>query len=98
MSDQCEHENFKANVSVGRILNQDNKAYAFTADITVECADCGMPFCFLGLPTGLSATEPCVEFGGKEARMPITPQDTMMIGTFPGYKITVENKQGEKLS
>lgn len=65
----CAHEHFHAHVEVNRL--DDTKRFA--ADIHVTCADCGMPFRFLGLPGGLHPDKPTTSVDGTEARMPIAP-------------------------
>jgi hypothetical protein len=46
------------------------------ADIRIVCDDCGMPFRFLGLPSGVSTTIPMRgAFMGVEACLPIEPID-----------------------
>lgn len=66
----CIHENFAANVAVGRILD----AGKFCADITVKCADCGEPFRFVGVDAGFDLSRPMVSIDGLELRAPIEPE------------------------
>lgn len=68
---KCEHKGFAANVAVNRL--QDSGGFA--ADITIKCAQCQLPFQFLGLPGGLSPDRPTTSADLTEARMPIAPQD-----------------------
>lgn len=65
----CKHESFNAKVVVNRI--EDTKA--FSADVTIHCRECGVPFSFLGFPAGLSFEQPRVNIDGTEARLPIVP-------------------------
>ena len=82
----CNHKNFTAQVNVYRMhegVNIDEilKAGAveepeitsYTTDIKIQCADCGMPFQFLGLPMGVSPTFPTRSMDGLELRQPIKP-------------------------
>jgi hypothetical protein len=62
--------NFKAHVGVARLEDTGR----FSAEITVNCADCGLPFQFLGLPAGLIMNGAAVSIDGLEARMAISPQ------------------------
>jgi hypothetical protein len=51
----CPHLNFNACVTVNRLAATDDGPVAgYSADITVECRDCGEPFRWAGLPSGLS--------------------------------------------
>jgi hypothetical protein len=73
----CRHENFNANVSIGRLTNKDGNADRFQAEIRVNCIDCGEPFKFLGLPTGLDLNSASVSVDGFEARMAIGTDATV---------------------
>jgi hypothetical protein len=66
----CQHENFDARVSVGRILDVGK----FVADVTINCRDCGEPFRFVGVPAGLNYGQPMVSIDGLELRAPIEPE------------------------
>ncbi len=70
----CEHPGFKASVEVGRLTDGAGNVHAFTADVRVECAVCGLPFEFMGMPEGLSPSVPTRSVDGLEARLPIQPQ------------------------
>jgi len=63
--------NFVASVVVNRL--EDVKKFA--ADVHIQCADCGKPFQFLGLPGGLHLDLPTVSVDATEARLPIAPLD-----------------------
>lgn len=65
----CEHENFRADVAVNRLLDSG----MFAADVKIECTDCGEPFRFVGLPAGVSFERPMVAIDGLELRAPIEP-------------------------
>lgn len=67
---RCPHMNFRANVTVNRIEDRG----AFAADVRVWCADCNLPFQFLGLEAGLDMQGARVSVDGLEARMAICPQ------------------------
>lgn len=63
----CEHKDFAASVTVSRLEDTGG----FAADITVTCAECQVPFQFLGLPGGLHPGKPTTSVDCTEARMPI---------------------------
>lgn len=65
----CEHNVFTANVTVNRLEDSGG----FAADITIRCAECQVPFQFLGLPGGLTPDKPTASVDLTEARMPIAP-------------------------
>jgi hypothetical protein len=74
MTDTCEHKNFKANVAVGRLTAvEGGPVTGYSADVTVACADCGLPFRFIGLAAGNHYAEPRVSVDGTELRAPIEP-------------------------
>lgn len=70
MGDICKHEQFHAHVAVARIEDKGR----FMADVTVRCAQCNLPFQFLGLEAGLDMNGARVSVDGLEARMAICPQ------------------------
>ena len=71
----CDHKNFKANVNVTRLTDQDDetKITGYTTDITVHCADCFKPFTWVGVPSGYSHNQPMLSADGLELRAPIKP-------------------------
>lgn len=72
---KCEHMDFNASVAVGRILDDETKKLSrFTADIRVECAECGQKFRFLGLQPGYDPQGARCSLDGLEARIAITPE------------------------
>lgn len=90
MSD-CEHIDFVALVDVARITDgDDGPVTAFHADVTIECAACHMPFCFRGMPMGLSHLGPTMSLDARTASLPIHPEDdpTTGIGS-PGFNVSV---------
>lgn len=88
MSD-CVHMNFKAHVAVGRLQAGETDAtiVGFTADVTVECADCGHPFEWVGIPMGYSPMHPMCSVDGLEARMPLMPKGVPMRTDLAGFTI-----------
>ena len=70
MADRCAHMTFSANVAVNRIEDKGR----FAADIRIKCAECGLPFQFMGLEPGLDMNGARVSLDGLEARMAICPQ------------------------
>ncbi len=70
----CQHMNFAANVNVGRLTDgDDGPVTGYTAGVQVKCADCGLPFRFIGLPAGNHYAEPRVSVDATELRAPIEP-------------------------
>lgn len=67
---KCKHESFAANVTVNRLEDTGK----FSADIHIACAQCKMPFRFLGLPYGSLIDGAAVSVDGTEARMAIEPR------------------------
>lgn len=70
MSDGCKHENFRADVSVNRFDNGP----PYMAEVHIKCADCGLPFEFLGLECGVDTHGAKVSVDGQEARLAIIPK------------------------
>lgn len=71
----CEHNNFLADVSVGRLSQTDGGPItSYTADIRIRCADCDLPFEFLGLECGFDLQGARVSIDGQEARIALAPK------------------------
>lgn len=69
----CNHEQFDATVTVNRLEDSGR----FVADVRVKCVQCGEPFRFLGLPTGLDLNGAAVSVDGQEARLAIGTRETV---------------------
>lgn len=67
----CEHDNFSSTVVVNRLEGAQDMG--FIADVKINCADCGRPFVFLGLPKGAALKGAAVSFDAREARLAIKP-------------------------
>lgn len=82
----CQHEDFEAEVAVGRITGEeDGDVVAFVADVKIQCAECGEPFGFRGMPPGLSWEGPTRSPNALEARLPLlSPTDLQMNAPLPG--------------
>lgn len=73
----CQHERFEARVDTTRLTSAPGgPVTGYTADVRIRCAQCGMPFRFLGLKPGASPTQPMVSVDATEARLPIAPADS----------------------
>lgn len=72
----CEHHNFDATVSVARLEDTGR----FSADVKINCADCGKPMRFIGLPIGLDLNGAAVSPDGTEARLAIHPVNEQVPG------------------
>lgn len=66
---KCPHMNFAAKVVVNRIEDKGQ----FAADVRIYCAECNLPFQFLGLAPGLDSHGARVSIDGQEARLAIAP-------------------------
>lgn len=73
---QCEHRQFKAVVCVNRlqISETDQRIGGYSADIRIECADCQLPFEFVGIPCGYLHDRPAASWNFQELRTPIIPR------------------------
>lgn len=70
---KCEHHNFSAQVNVNRL----EESGRFNADVRIQCAECGEPFRFLGLPAGIDLNGAAVSVCGTEARLAIGTAETV---------------------
>ena len=69
-SGSCKHEAFNAAVNVVRLQDSGK----FVAEITIKCAQCELPFQFIGLPPGVNFDGATVSLDGKEACIGIRPE------------------------
>jgi hypothetical protein len=66
----CKHESFVCEVDVNRLEDE----HRFQADVRVRCAQCSVPFRFIGLPAGLDLNGAAVSVDGTEGRFAIAPK------------------------
>ena len=72
---ECVHEGFECNVNVARMPDvEGGPVKRFMADVTIKCAQCGIPFRFIGLPAGCDLNGASVSVGATEARLAIAPK------------------------
>lgn len=88
----CEHENFDAFVDVTRRTKSDSDptVIGYTADIKVNCQDCGEPFRWTGLQAGLSSAQPMCSVDEATLLAPLRPASAdpdFGLG-LPGYAVT----------
>lgn len=68
----CAHERFMCFSMVNHIVGREGgPVLAYAADIQIRCADCDMPMRFVGLPFGVSQSQPTVSADGTELRVPM---------------------------
>lgn len=87
----CPHMNHSVFASVGRIQKSDlepETIVAYTADIKIQCRDCGQPYEFLGLPNGMSFYQPTVSIDGLELRAPLAIPGTRPPEGMAGFSVT----------
>lgn len=70
----CEHKVFRCAANIGRLSHDEGGPITgYVADVKIECAECGLPFRFVGLHAGNHHSEPRVSIDGTELRAPIEP-------------------------
>lgn len=79
----CEHLNFDAEVDVNRL----NDVGAFMADIRIKCHDCGHPFQFPKLGSGIRSDRASTSIDGQELHVPIKPKGGEVFPQFPGFSV-----------
>lgn len=71
----CEHENFACECDVNRLSSKEGGPInRYMMDVRVRCADCGLSFRFIGLPTGLDLNGAAVSVDATEGRFAIAPK------------------------
>ena len=90
MSD-CKHENFACECDVARLSEKEDRPITrYSMDVRVRCADCGLPFRFIGLPTGLDLNGASVSVDGTEGRFAIAPRGqviSVLEGAINGFTV-----------
>ncbi len=76
MPKPCRHKGFLCKAEINRLEGTGQ----FQADIRIMCNECGEPFRFLGLRSGLDLRGAMCSPDGTEARLAIVPQS----GKAPG--------------
>ncbi len=72
----CDHNDFFVQANIGRLSREPGGPITdYTADITVQCNACRMPFRFVGLAAGSHHAEPRVSIDGTELRAPLEPAE-----------------------
>lgn len=86
---KCEHLTFTAHVDVNRLMDEkdENLVRAFVADIRVKCADCGLPFEWVGFSAGYRGDEARVDTSAQELRAPLKPKGCLAMPGIPGFNI-----------
>lgn len=80
----CAHENFNVQAVTNRLTPTEGAAVnCYTMDITVQCADCGTPFQFIGVDSGFSPDRPMSSVDMLELSVPIVPQGEILSGPRP---------------
>lgn len=90
----CEHHNFAAEVDVNRLPEKEGgPILRYSADVRIKCADCGLPFRFIGLPAGLDLNGAATSVNAEEARLAIAPKGqviSVVEGGVTGFSIRKE--------
>lgn len=90
----CEHVNFAAEVDVNRLPDKEGGPVKhYNADVRIKCADCGLPFRFIGLPAGLDLNGAATSVDACEARLAIGPKGevvSVMEGGVVGFSVRNE--------
>ena len=71
----------------------------FILEVRLECADCGHPFEFIGLPLGVNLSQPTMSIGGDEARLPVKPKGHTQKVTHKhqGFSIEIHSQDPEEI-
>lgn len=81
--------NFAVQANVCRIAksDEDPTIIGFTTDITVKCADCGLPFEWIGFEAGMMPDRAMVDTSAQELRAPIKPKGSLLMPGIPGFTV-----------
>jgi hypothetical protein len=78
----CEHLEWSASVGVGNITDEGGALLGRrTVEVRVQCAACGLPLEFQGLPIGADTHGPTISVDGLEARLVGIPKGDTLIAS-----------------
>lgn len=90
----CQHDDFRCDAAIGRLSQAEGGPITgYTADIKVTCAQCGLPFRFVGLAAGNHYAEPRVSIDGTELRAPIEPATHERFAPAASYSMPPRQRQ-----
>lgn len=90
----CRHNQLRAQVSVSRLSDKEGGPITgYTADVTIVCAECNIPFRFIGVPAGYDFATPRVSIDGTELRAPIEPAEHERFAPHASYRIPPRARQ-----
>lgn len=70
----CEHDRFQVGAAIAKLTHEDGgPVIGYSADIRIVCAECGLPFRFVGMAAGSHHSEPRVSVDGLQMRAPLEP-------------------------
>lgn len=71
--ENCEHQDFNVQVTVNRVAQDGGGVMKYSAEVAIQCKQCGIDFSFEGLPRAINLTEPTAGVFGLEASLPCHP-------------------------
>ena len=84
---KCGHNNFRVDAAVNRLEDIGR----FNVDIRITCDECGKPFRFIGLPSGVDLNGASVSLDAEEGRFAIAPKGEVIPelegGTPSGFSV-----------
>jgi hypothetical protein len=91
----CEHPDFAVMAEVERITKTDDgPVVGYSATFQVECTSCHEPFCFRGVPLGLSQLAPTQSLDGTRLTAPIHPMSDPTAGVgLLGFSVEVHSEE-----
>ena len=93
----CEHQNFSAEVDVNQMPEKEGGPIKrYNADVRIKCAECGLPFRFIGLPAGVDLNGTATSIDATEARLAVAPKGevfSVMEGGVSGFSVRKEEAE-----
>lgn len=86
---ECSHSEFRADVEVHRVVGDEGPTAGvdYMADVRIRCVECGEPFRFLGVPSGLSFEAPMTSVDGLELHAPIEPEVVKVLASRSTFQV-----------
>ncbi len=88
---ECTHEDFSAFANIVRLTDEHDKSIVkgYTAEVRINCIQCGKPFEFIGVDAGMMSTKPMCSLDAQELRAPIQPKGMKLFPAVPGFRVRV---------
>lgn len=90
---KCLHLDHVVSAKIFRLVKDDqvpveeSVVTGWSAEIIINCKECGLPFEFIGLECGMMPDKPMCDPSAQELRAPIKPKGSLVMPGIPGFAV-----------